>query len=73
MRKNASRPRLPKQPLAQPLAFRFIVDIANTNGFDRDRTPDRGIDGVINHAHGASAEFAHNAIPADALHVFRLA
>ena len=72
MRKHSGGPRFAKQPLAQFFALLRVVNVANSYGFDGDGTADRRIGRVINHAHGAAAQFADDPVAADVLHIVML-
>src|SRR5437016_14471367 len=39
----------------------------HTHGLQRDRTPNRGIQGLVNHTHGAAAKFRDDLVSTDSL------
>ena len=68
MREHAGGLSLSKQPLAQPLPFRVVGKIRQTNGFNGDNPADGGILGAINHPGRSTAELVQNPVSADLIH-----
>ena len=57
MREDAGRLRLAEQPVAHAAALGLVREVGQADGLDGDYTADGGVLGLIDNAHGASAEF----------------
>src|SRR5262249_9132296 len=68
MRQNPRRTGFAEQALAQPFLLLGLAHAAELNSLDSDGTAYVRINGVIDHAHGAAAEFPDNFVPPDAVH-----
>ena len=68
MREHAGRAGLAEEPLAQALLLFRLAAAAELDGLDGDGAADVGVDGVIDHAHGAAAQFPDDFVSPDAIH-----
>src|ERR1017187_9935656 len=59
------RERLFREALAHAFLIFGLGDSAQIDGLDGDRTADIGIDGVVDHAHGAAAKLPYDFVPSD--------
>ena len=69
--REAARKKILWTALIAGLGFLVLFGLAlpQVDGLDRYRPADSGIDGVVNHAHGATPQFPDDLIPADAVHL----
>src|SRR5262249_37422685 len=51
-----------------PLLLFGLAPFTQVDGLDRYGPPDVGVDGVINHTHGASSQLSDNLIAPDSIH-----
>jgi len=57
--------RFAEQAFAQAVALGCIGQVAQADGFDRDRAPDRRVLGLVHNSHRAAAELTNHLVPAN--------
>ena len=68
MGKDAGRAGLAEEALAEALLLLGAAGGAEGNGFDGDRAADIGVDGMVDHTHGAASQFPDDFVSPDAIH-----
>lgn len=68
MRKNARGLRFAEQTFTNPLPLSRVRELGEVNGFDRNGTPDRRVERLVNDSHAATAQLLEQLIAAGLIH-----